>query len=977
MKLTILVPARQVLLERAEREAATLRDAGHAVTVLAGGGFLRGRIRAGLHLLREDLDAVHVVGRVLPWLVLAARRIRGFRLIYESHEGGISPPFGRWAVRRARRAERLLVRRASAVVAASDGSAADMARRLELTALPVVVRHAPELPPREMPAELRGRLGIGSRRLVVHAGPVLAIDTCEAVIDALARTSDVHVAFLGADRWTDRDRVHLAAERSGVAGRIHLLRGVAPGRLLDYLDEADAGLTVDDGRGRCDVTLPPEALAYLAADVPVVAAGLPEVGRVIETAASGWFVSDLEAEPLAQCLDSIRRLKRRNGRRPEFGWVVESRKLVDLYVRVELEGPLVAAASLRRADLRLLRRALAEARSELTRAAARRPRAASAFVRGRRLRGEGRYAQGAELLVRAREMDVGNSRYAIHAAAALKDAGRREEAIAAYREMAATGSPTSSSVATAGVALAQLGARRDAEDVLRSLDALEVKTPATWVRIGTLRAALGDVEAAADAAASAGPGATGSLARQRVRLLEQAGRPSEARDAALAAGIADAARRLEGTLRALDPGWRPVAAAGRDRPGGPRVAGRVLHLLETSLPHAMAGYAHRSHTVLRAQVRCGLDPVVATRVGFPANRRLTGFAPVEAVDGVIHHRFTLPGVHRYSAIPADELVERNVELAAGLVARLRPAAIQAGTPHLNGLVALALGRAFDVPAIYDVRGFPEMTWAVRQGGDRTEIYQRRREAETGCMVDADRVITLSDVMKAHIVGRGVDASKVFVVPHAVDIDAFRRGRRDAELARRYGLEGRTVFGCVTSLLEYEGIDTLIRAVASLRRGRPDVAALVVGDGPALPALERLVADLGVGDSVTLAGRVPHSEVEAHYGLLDAFVLPRRDLEVCRYVTPLKPFEAMAMGLCLVASDLPVLRELVGDDERGFLFRPDDSDHLAEILAGLADDPALGSGRGDEGRQFVAERHSFTAIDAATRAALDAVSTGAV
>ncbi len=43
------------------------------------------------------------------------------------------------------------------------------------------------------------------------------------------------------------------------------------------------------------------------------------------------------------------------------------------------------------------------------------------------------------------------------------------------------------------------------------------------------------------------------------------------------------------------------------------------------------------------------------------------------------------------------------------------------------------------------------------------------------------------------------------------------------------------------------------------------------------------------------GRVSQEQVPRHYALLDALALPRRDLEVCRAVTPLKPFEAMAMG----------------------------------------------------------------------------------
>ena len=58
--------------------------------------------------------------------------------------------------------------------------------------------------------------------------------------------------------------------------------------------------------------------------------------------------------------------------------------------------------------------------------------------------------------------------------------------------------------------------------------------------------------------------------------------------------------------------------------------------------------------------------------------------------------------------------------------------------------------------------------------------------------------------------------------------------------------------------------------------------------------EELAAELGIGDAVEFTGRVDQDRVPEHYALLDLFAIPRRNLEVCRAVTPLKPFEALAM-----------------------------------------------------------------------------------
>jgi hypothetical protein len=127
---------------------------------------------------------------------------------------------------------------------------------------------------------------------------------------------------------------------------------------------------------------------------------------------------------------------------------------------------------------------------------------------------------------------------------------------------------------------------------------------------------------------------------------------------------------------------------------------------------------------------------------------------VESVYGVIHHRFNFPGLRQYSGIPLDRLAAANAESLLGLVERIRPGLILAGTPSLNGSVGRALCSAAEIPFVYDVRGFPEMTWAARPGGGESELYHLRRQAETGCAAAADVVITISETMKAELVGRG-------------------------------------------------------------------------------------------------------------------------------------------------------------------------------------------------------------------------------
>src|SRR3954467_8089378 len=128
-------------------------------------------------------------------------------------------------------------------------------------------------------------------------------------------------------------------------------------------------------------------------------------------------------------------------------------------------------------------------------------------------------------------------------------------------------------------------------------------------------------------------------------------------------------------------------------------------------------------------------------------------------------------------------------------------------------------------------------------------------------------------MRAHIVSRGVPEERVFVVPHMVDTEKFSPRPKDPGLLERYGIEGKVVVGYVSSLVDYEGVDILLRGIAQARLDNPRLVGLIVGDGLAMPALQALAAELGLGDAVVFTGRVPHAETIEHYALIDIFVVP--------------------------------------------------------------------------------------------------------
>ncbi len=227
------------------------------------------------------------------------------------------------------------------------------------------------------------------------------------------------------------------------------------------------------------------------------------------------------------------------------------------------------------------------------------------------------------------------------------------------------------------------------------------------------------------------------------------------------------------------------------------------------------------------------------------------------------------------------------------------------------------------------------------------------------MLAADAVVTLAETMKSDIVARGVPADRVFIVPNGVDPEAFQPRPADPALRARYGLGERFVIGYVSNLDHpREGQETLIEATAILAAAGRDVACLIVGEGRRRAELEVMAAGSGASDRIVFTGAVPHDEVPAMYALIDAFVVPRRDERAARLVTPLKPFEAMAMARPLIVADLPALTEVAPHGERSLAYRAEDAAALAAAVERLMDDRALAERLGEAGRAWVTQERTW-------------------
>lgn len=477
----------------------------------------------------------------------------------------------------------------------------------------------------------------------------------------------------------------------------------------------------------------------------------------------------------------------------------------------------------------------------------------------------------------------------------------------------------------------------------------------TLISMADVLVADGQV-AEAEAVLSRVPDSTPGAAQVRSRALAFRGDMSAAIQALPTGPRMD---RLRSRLQSEHSGYlgqRPqLTAVPHYRP----VPGRVLHVLTSSLPHTGAGYAQRTHSTLLALRDLGWDVSGVTRLGWPVQTGVLTAGPRDRVDGIEYRRL-LPARLQEGFGPR---LQQHAELLLQICLDERPQILHTTTEWTNAVVTRAVAEALGIPWVYEVRGQRADTWASLRGEEAlsSERYRLFTEREAEAARSADAVITLAQSMRRTLLEAGVSPERLVVCPNAVG-GAFLEEPLPQRAAREsVGLDPECHYvGTVSSIVPYEGLDTLVDAVAVLAPGRPDLRLLIVGDGTALPSIQARAQQLGIDDRLIVTGRVDRSLARAYHSALDVFVVPRRDTSVTRAVTPMKSVESSATGRPVVASDLPALAELVHHERTGLLVPPEDPAALAQALEGLLEDRARRERLGHAGRQWAVSERTWAA-----------------
>lgn len=274
---------------------------------------------------------------------------------------------------------------------------------------------------------------------------------------------------------------------------------------------------------------------------------------------------------------------------------------------------------------------------------------------------------------------------------------------------------------------------------------------------------------------------------------------------------------------------------------------------------------------------------------------------------------------------------------------------------LHGHLGLDIAAALDIPHVVEVNAL--LTEEARQFRG-LQLPDIAATIENRLLTGADAIVTVSDALAEQVAARGVAREAIRVTPNGADIEHFDSAPpRDACRAALGYAADHFVIGFLGTLKPWHGADALVDAFARFAGQNPAARLLMVGSGPEEQRLRDQIERHHLSDRCKFIGPVEHDRVPALLRAMDVAAAPYRPMDGF-YFSPIKLFEYMAAGVCVVASRIGQIETIIVHESNGWLCRPGDVGDLAAALERMHTDRGLRHRLAEQGRQCAISKHSW-------------------
>jgi colanic acid biosynthesis glycosyl transferase WcaI len=368
----------------------------------------------------------------------------------------------------------------------------------------------------------------------------------------------------------------------------------------------------------------------------------------------------------------------------------------------------------------------------------------------------------------------------------------------------------------------------------------------------------------------------------------------------------------------------------------------ILFLTENFPPE---GNAAASRVFERAcyWVRWGHNvTIITTAPNFPSGKVYAGYKNrwyhVETMDGirVVRVKTFIAANEGFFLRTLDFLSFMFAAVYAGLFQK-RPNVIVATSPQFfTAIGGWLLGALRRIPFVIELGDLFSASVVAVGAMKPSPLVLIIEKLELFIYRNSAAVVALTEAFRSDLVSHHIDPSKIWVVVNGVDLPRYSPRPRNVEMTKAFGLGDRFVVGYMGTLGMAHGLETALDA-AELMRDDDSVCFVFVGGGAAKAQLIEKAESRNL-KNVIFVPMQPKALMPEAWSLCDVALVHLKNEPIFATVIPSKIFEAMAMGLPLLAA-IPKgeASKIIERENAGVIVPPGDPPALVEAVRRLRDD----------------------------------------
>ncbi|WP_427160522.1 glycosyltransferase family 4 protein [Aliinostoc sp. HNIBRCY26] len=260
--------------------------------------------------------------------------------------------------------------------------------------------------------------------------------------------------------------------------------------------------------------------------------------------------------------------------------------------------------------------------------------------------------------------------------------------------------------------------------------------------------------------------------------------------------------------------------------------------------------------------------------------------------------------------------------------------------------------------IFEVNGLPsiELKYRYPRVSEDRELLHKLSSQEQICLSAADLIITPSKITATYLQQqKNIPAAKIQVIPNGVDLHIFTYRHPENKIDIPWEM---LYFGTLSA---WQGVNLAVEALGLINR---DITAnlTIIGQARELQtqALKQLALKFGVADRLTILEPMsqPDLVTKIHAANVILSPLTPSDRNLVQGCCPLKILEGMATGVPVIASDLPVVRELGEDGVDFLLVKPGSAKAIKDAVFRLYHEPELAIELASHARQRIITNYTW-------------------